>query len=233
MGVSISVIIPIYNGQLTLERAVNSVLTQTGVDVRIILVDDCSTDGTWSIIESLTDNSIITGIRHTENKRQGVALNTGMAQAEGEYFLRLDQDDWLEPGSLLALKTALADNTGATFAYGVIQYHGRRSDLVKPAPFNPADFYRHNASGYCYLFRREVYDSGIRYEETGDLVNLGDWIHALDMVKAGHRGIALPDTTVLNYVYGWTGTSSTLASEQAAVMETFKARYPELTAVSL
>jgi glycosyltransferase involved in cell wall biosynthesis len=224
MTPTISCIIPCYNAMLTLERAVNSALSQD-VSARVVLVDDCSTDDTWSIIASLADNPSVTGIRHSQNKRQGAALNTGMATCHTDYFLRLDQDDWLEPGSLKALQTALDENPDAMFAYGAIRYHGRRSTLAKPAPFKPADFYRHNASGYCYLFRRAVYEAGIRYIETGDLVNLGDWAHALDMVEAGYAGIALPDTTVLNYVYGWTGTSKALADNETAAMDAFKARY--------
>ena len=91
----VSVIIPTYNRADLLPRAVNSVLSQTFSDYEIIIVDDHSPDNTQDVIAAFTDPRI-RSIRHRTNRRQSAAINTGIANAMGEYIAFLDDDDeWL------------------------------------------------------------------------------------------------------------------------------------------
>lgn len=95
----ISVIIATYNRADLLPRAVNSVLSQTFTNHEIIIVDDCSLDNTKDIIAEFSD-SRVRSISHDQNKGPYAAINTGIAQARGEYIAFLDDDDEFTPTSL-------------------------------------------------------------------------------------------------------------------------------------
>ena len=91
----VSVIIPTYNRADLLPRAVNSVLAQTYQDYEVIIVDDYSPDDTQEVIAAFTDPRV-RFIRHKTNRRQSASINTGIANARGEYIAFLDDDDeWL------------------------------------------------------------------------------------------------------------------------------------------
>ena len=88
----VSVIIPTYNRARTLRRAVESVLSQELEDLEVIVVDDCSTDGTESVVRSFEDPRV-QYIAHETNRGGSAARNTGIDAAEGEYVAFLDDDD--------------------------------------------------------------------------------------------------------------------------------------------
>lgn len=94
----VSVIIPTYNGEKTILRAIDSVLNQ-GVDVEILVCDDRSTDGTIKIAERYEDVDIFRNIKHTGGPNAG--RNLGISKAKGEYVAFLDQDDEWLPGKLI------------------------------------------------------------------------------------------------------------------------------------
>jgi glycosyltransferase involved in cell wall biosynthesis len=93
----VSVIIPAFNAEKTIARAVDSVLAQTYSPVEVIVVDDGSTDGTRGICESYGDK--ITYI-HQANKGVSAARNKGIQTASGEYIGFLDADDRYLPEKL-------------------------------------------------------------------------------------------------------------------------------------
>lgn len=242
----ISVLIPVYNNPHTLKRAVRSVVEQPGVKVEIIIIDDASTDRqTAEAMKSIRDERLAvrdpTRIfkmgRHVENRRIAETLNTAAAVATGQYIIRLDSDDWFEHGSLVRLKAALDANPKAGFAYGKRKYYGRRSDTYTPAPFEREQFNRYNASGYCYMFRRDVWDMGIRWEALGTfggaVIDLEDWQHIHKMLNAGLTGLTLTDTLVLHYTFRWDGTWQELQNNQTEALAEFKRRFPSVTAESL
>lgn len=91
----VSVIIPVYNGEKTIERCLNSVLNQTLKDIEVIVVNDGSTDKTSDILNGFTDSRL--KIITQENAGQGFARNTGIDAATGEYVGFVDSDDTIEP----------------------------------------------------------------------------------------------------------------------------------------
>ena len=101
----LSVVIPVYQAEKSVSRAIASVTNQ-GVDgVEIICVDDCSPDNSHAVIEALRHNHPeIVLLRSETNQGPGPSRNIGLGAARGDYILFLDSDDILLEGSLEALR---------------------------------------------------------------------------------------------------------------------------------
>jgi glycosyltransferase involved in cell wall biosynthesis len=92
---AVTVIIPTFNRAAIVGRAIRSVLAQTWQDWELIVVDDCSRDGTEQAVRSFSDHRI-KYICQDRNRGAGAARNTGIRCARGEYVAFLDSDDeWL------------------------------------------------------------------------------------------------------------------------------------------
>lgn len=101
----ISVLIPVYNGQETIKKTINSVLEQTFSDFELILVNDGSNDDTETIIKDFKDKRI----RYFYKENKGIAdtRNFALSKAEGKYIAFIDADDWMEKTALeLLIKKA-------------------------------------------------------------------------------------------------------------------------------
>jgi glycosyltransferase involved in cell wall biosynthesis len=110
----VSVIIPIYNGAATIERALRSVFEQTFTDFEIVVVDDGSTDDTPSLLAKFEDR--ITIVRQ-RNKGLPGARNAGVAASRGELLALIDHDDQWLPRKLELTVAALVNNPGAALVY--------------------------------------------------------------------------------------------------------------------
>ena len=97
MNIKVSVIVPIYNVEKYLKRAVDSLVNQTLKDIEIILVDDGSPDGCPAIIDKYEKDYPNIIAVHKENGGLSDARNAGMAAATGEYIGFIDPDDYAEP----------------------------------------------------------------------------------------------------------------------------------------
>jgi len=108
----ISVIIPTFNNQHTIEECINSVLEQTLSDIDIIIVNDCSTDRTSEILRAITkNNKQITLINNDSNSGPGFSRALALEHVSSEYVFFLDADDLLaSPDSLDTLYTACKQN---------------------------------------------------------------------------------------------------------------------------
>ena len=90
----VSVIIPCYNAERFVEKAVRSIMEQTYHNLEIICCDDCSSDSTLAILEKLSaEDERIQIIKHSENKQLIYTLNELVEIAGGEYIARMDADD--------------------------------------------------------------------------------------------------------------------------------------------
>ena len=96
MKTSISVIIPVYNAEKYVGRCIESVQAQTYSHWQMILVDDGSKDQSLEICQKYAgaDNRI--HVIHQENAGPGIARNTGIASATGNYVVFIDSDDYVE-----------------------------------------------------------------------------------------------------------------------------------------
>ena len=96
-NIKVSIIIPVYNVERYLPKCLDSVINQTLRDIEIICIDDCSTDGSYEILQEYAskDDRIIV-LKQETNQGQGVARNRGIDIAKGEYIGFVDPDDWIE-----------------------------------------------------------------------------------------------------------------------------------------
>lgn len=101
----VSVIIPVYNAEASLERCVNSILVQSLNRIEVILVNDGSTDKSSNICDSYAHKDKRVRVIHTSNKGVSAARNKGLSQAKGEYVIFVDSDDYIEKQMLERLVT--------------------------------------------------------------------------------------------------------------------------------
>lgn len=115
----LSVIVPVYNCKDHLERCVGSILKQSFADYEIILVDDGSTDGSAQLADSLAANNPQVQVIHQENQGVSIARNMGLLEAQGEYIMFVDADDYLLPNTANVFENEkLADLTCLSFEVG-------------------------------------------------------------------------------------------------------------------
>lgn len=118
MGTKLSVIIPVYNTMKTLDKTVESVLNQSLSDIQIIMVDDGSPDGAGDRCDELADIYDNIQVIHKCNQGLGLARNSGMELAAGEFIAFLDSDDWIEKDAYKECIEILESNNGDACYYG-------------------------------------------------------------------------------------------------------------------
>ena len=120
---SFSIVIPLFNKRSTIERSVQSVISQTRTDFELIVVDDGSTDGGADFLNSISDQRL--QIVRQDNQGVSVARNTGVATSTGDYVCFLDADDEWHPEFLSAIGQLVEANREAVLFCS-------RHDIVMP-----------------------------------------------------------------------------------------------------
>lgn len=115
----VSVVVPCYNYGRFLPQTVESLVTQEGVDVEVIVVDDASTDDSLAVAHGLAgrypDVQVVAGER---NAGQVESFNRGWAHSTGELVVRLDADDMLPPGALARAAALFEQHPEVGLVYG-------------------------------------------------------------------------------------------------------------------
>ncbi len=153
---SVSIIVPVYNAEKTIERCVNSILNQTYKDFELLLLDDGSTDGSGMICDDYAKRDVRVRVCHKENSGVSDTRNQGIDMAEGEYLQFVDSDDWIIPEATGFFFRAAAEHgcdmvigdfyrvIGERVAQkGTIEKDGilERKDYAARMMRKPADFY--------------------------------------------------------------------------------------------
>lgn len=108
----VSIIVPVYNVECYLDACLDSVRQQTYSNIEILVVEDCSTDGSLRILEPHLADSRVHLLRHEHNSGLSAARNTGIDAAQGAYVMFVDSDDVVDT-SLVAACVETAARTGA------------------------------------------------------------------------------------------------------------------------
>lgn len=123
----VSVIIAAYNCDKYINQCIDSLLNQSFKNFEIIVVDDGSTDRTYSILNEYKTKNKNLYIYRQKNKYAGVARNNGLSRAKGEYVLFLDADDFFEPNMLM-----LAYQRAKSVDADIVVFKGREyNDVTK------------------------------------------------------------------------------------------------------
>ncbi len=128
----ITVCVTTYNKKELLPLTIDSILKQTYTNFELIIVDDCSNDGTKELIEKklLKLDQRIRYIRHSENKGLAAARNTAIFNAKGKYFTFVDDDDTWEL-NFLSTFVQLAQNYDDTYAFCAYNISDIKNNPVK------------------------------------------------------------------------------------------------------
>lgn len=120
MGIKVvSVIVPVYQAELYIERCLDSLQNQTYRDVEIILVDDGSTDGSYlKCIEKSKEDSRIIVLQHQKQEGVSRARNDGLDHAHGEFIMFCDADDQLERNTIADMVEAMENSAAGVCICG-------------------------------------------------------------------------------------------------------------------
>ena len=164
----ISVVIPSYNRSNTIERAVKSVLAQPGVDLEVIVVDDCSDDNSGEVVRGMGDERV-RFVRLDARSGACVARNRGVQEARGDVIAFQDSDDeWLPDKLEIQLKAL--DDSGADVCFCRLNRHymGKNArTIVWPAELGDENRFLDHVtlrrasyvSTQTIVARREVFDT--------------------------------------------------------------------------
>ncbi|AMC01371.1 Hyaluronan synthase [Aerococcus viridans] len=124
----VSVIIPNYNRKSLIKQAIASVLSQTYPNIEIIIVDDCSTDGSVEEIEQLAIKyENVFGIYSKKNHGANYSRNLGVAKASGKYLAFLDSDDAFYKTKIEKQMKALLDDSTADIKFSTCLFEQKRN----------------------------------------------------------------------------------------------------------
>lgn len=119
MNELISIIVPVYNAEKTLERCISALIGQTHQNIEIILVDDGSPDNCPAMCDAWAEKDSRIRVIHKTNGGLSDARNAGMAVATGELMAFVDSDDWIAPDMYEHLYRRLAEDNSDIAACGV------------------------------------------------------------------------------------------------------------------
>lgn len=129
----ISVIVPVYNAFPYLGQCITSILNQSYSDIELILVDDCSKDGSLSICRKFAlQDARVKVYSNPQNMGQVQTYLKGLSYAEGDFISFVDSDDWIDPDMLKKLYKALAGQEADIAACGCWHVYKDRK-IVEPS----------------------------------------------------------------------------------------------------
>lgn len=211
----ISVIIPVYQVEKTLQRCVDSIIAQSFADWEAILVDDGSTDGSAAICDSYHATDCRIKTIHQDNHGLGAARNRGIAEATGDYLMFVDSDDALSSETL----QKLAEETGLHGDCDLIEfpiytkYGNAKEQSIQTFPHKTyTDRWEYWFNGQAYthsyacnkIFKREVFDK-VRFTENKKFEDLFTLPKIMDVCKK----IATTDAGLYYYYDNGNGITAT------------------------
>ena len=154
----ISIVLPVFNGEDFIDEAIQSVLSQTQTDIELIIVNDCSKDGTSEIVRKYMriDPRIIL-FENTQNLNLPNSLNVGFSAAKGLWHTWISHDNCLEKDFLEKMYlTAIQSN--ADIIYGNYKQIGLIEEFGKEVnPGLASELYLGNTIGASFLYKSSVF----------------------------------------------------------------------------
>lgn len=180
----LSIVMPVYNAEKYLCKAVDSVLKQTFQDFELILVDDGSTDSSAEICDRLKEQDDRIRVIHQANQGIGGARNTGLCASKGDYIGFMDNDDLIHPqmfelltyvankenADIVMLTEKLVDETwnipNSTYDIENILYHEEDISFMYQNMFAKSKYDTSYVVIWNKIYRREILEN-VRFPEYG------------------------------------------------------------------
>ncbi len=211
----ISIIVPNYNHARFLRRRIDSILAQTYQDFELILLDDCSTDESVSVLREYEQNPHVSHIvvNETNTGSPFSQWQRGFDLARGEYICIAESDDWWEPTILETLLNGMQDGVvlsvcqtrlvDENMRIGFMSYMTPQEGVV-----DGRDFVLHNLSGDTTMLNAgmAIFCKGVLAQMAPlylDYKGAGDWMFWLQIALQGQVSIS---SIVLNNCYRHSGT---------------------------
>jgi hypothetical protein len=189
----ISIVIPCFNDEEYIEKAVASALKQEAVYVEVIVIDDGSDQRTKKVLNSLISDGI--KLITQENKGQAAARNRGIEAATSAYIVVLDSDDSFEKEFCIkALKQFQKSTITRLVTCGaILHYEDGTEKIFNPKGGHLDDFlFSNSALGNCSMFRKEDWKLVGGYDES---MRSGweDWEFYIRLMQLGGHCIVIPE----------------------------------------
>ena len=149
MNQKVSIIIPCFNEKNTIKELVNRVKIQSGFEKEIILVDDCSTDGTREILNEKINKKVDKILFNNSNKGKGFSIRKGISVSSGNIILIQDADLEYDPKEYAKLLNPILQDT-ADVVYGS-RFVGSQEKRVL--------YFWHSAGNYLLTFLSNIFSN--------------------------------------------------------------------------
>jgi len=179
---SVSVIIPCYQAEKTLENTLNDIFNQTYRNIEIIAVNDGSTDNTIKILARHQNRVRVVS---QNNKGASAARNRGFKESKGDCILFCDADVNLKKNMIEKMIQTLNQNPNKAYCYSNFKFGIHTFDLF---PFDPDRLRKENYISTMSLIRRECF---IGFDES--LKRFQDWDLWKRMLDKGYEGVWYPE----------------------------------------
>lgn len=163
----ISVVLPVYNGMKYIGESIDSILDQTFTDWELIIVNDCSTDSTLSIVnEYVNRDERIQVINNPTNQRLPHSLNIGFTHAKGDFLTWTSDDNIFDKKAFEIMKRYFEENPVEVFVCAKMDYI---SDEFKYMNITSEEYDNKkmcvkNCVGACFMYKKEVITSVGEYD---------------------------------------------------------------------
>ena len=184
----ISIVLPVYNGEAYLEESIKSILRQTYSCFELIIVNDCSTDMTETIIRRyMEEDDRIILISNCENQRLPKSLNIGFAVSKGQYLTWTSDDNLYYPEALEKMVNYLKCHKEDGLVYADMNLIDETGRIIGCRKSREGDYYKYNCIGACFLYKKECKDVVGEYNSERFLVEDYDyWLRIAKSFKIGH-----------------------------------------------
>jgi glycosyltransferase involved in cell wall biosynthesis len=190
---NVTAVIPCYNDGAYIQEALDSLLNQTIVPDKIIIVDDGSDVLTRSIIQKI--NHPIISIIYQENLGVAAARNNAISKVETTFVLTLDADDTFEPTfiekALVAIKS-VPEIVAVCCHYKKFKKQKPYGDVIKPLGGSAVSFLVKNNGIACALFKKEIWESVNGYDTNFDK-GYEDWEFWISALKNNNVMYVIPE----------------------------------------
>lgn len=190
----VSVLMAAYNCEKTVAQSIESVLSQTYTDWEFIICDDCSTDGTYGILEQYKEKypEKFILLRNSENSKLSFSLNRCLEAAGGEYMARMDGDDISLP-ERFEKQVAFLDSHPEFAVAGTLHtlFDENGDYAVSQYPEYPDKYSMHTCTPYAHatiMMRKSVYDALGGYTVSKRTVRTQDLELWFRFYHAGYSG---------------------------------------------